>query len=673
MKKRKRWIKRIGAALFAAVLVCTLVNIASPLTAKAYSWNAATGTLTLSSDDDFENNSAFTNLPIKKLVITGNVSHLEMYNVFRYIESLEISSNGLKEMPTLFQSTNLQSVTITSATVKTIPSKAFEDCRLLNSITLPDGLTTIGANAFVRCTSLTSIEIPTSVTSIGTDAFAGCSNLQTFYYPAGLDISNIGLPESTQKIPVSVPSIMQHPSDVAVEEGGTASFTVAAGGTEPLSYRWQVNNGTGWADIQGANQSTYTVTAVQKDWNGWQYRCVVSNDVGSAESNAAKLTVNAVKASVTVNNGTGDGTYESGVTVTITADEPETGKVFSEWQVVSGGVDLADAKSSTTTFVMPKNAVEVTAVYSDIIAPVIITQHPSDAAVEEGGTASFTVAAGGTDPVYQWQVNDGTGWADIQGADQSTYTVTAVQTDWNGWQYRCVVSNSMGTAESNAAKLTVNASEPQTPETPEYRIAEGAGQSWTKGSTDGLVIRGDGDYAKFTGVTVDGVLLDIGNYEASSGSTVITLKAEYLNALSPGEHTVAILWTDGSAGTTITIAGEADADDDSAADDTENDDIVNDDGTGDDTANDDTDNDDGAEDDSDVENNGAGDNGNGSVNTVSNNNQNNNDSGTAAVPDKKDDVPKTGADTPVPGLLGLMLASGAGIAATGKKRKSNVR
>lgn len=59
MKKWKRPMKRIGAALFAAVLVCTSVNISSPLTVKAYQWNEETGTLTLSDIYDFESGSQF--------------------------------------------------------------------------------------------------------------------------------------------------------------------------------------------------------------------------------------------------------------------------------------------------------------------------------------------------------------------------------------------------------------------------------------------------------------------------------------------------------------------------------------------------------------------------------------------------------------------------------------
>ena len=58
-----------------------------------------------------------------------------------------------------------------------IGDKAFEDCSLLISITIPDTITSIGSRAFYNCSALTSITIPASVTSIGSNAFYGCSNI----------------------------------------------------------------------------------------------------------------------------------------------------------------------------------------------------------------------------------------------------------------------------------------------------------------------------------------------------------------------------------------------------------------------------------------------------------------------------------------------------------------
>ncbi|MGN0374781.1 MAG: chitobiase/beta-hexosaminidase C-terminal domain-containing protein, partial [Butyrivibrio sp.] len=78
-----------------------------------------------------------------------------------------------------------------------------------------------------------------------------------------------------------------------------------------------------------------------------------------------------------------------------------------------------------------------------------------------------------------------------------------------------------------------------------------------KGEQDeSITFTGNGSFSSFYGVKIDGKLLDKDSYEAKSGSTVITLKPEYLNSLSPGKHTLEILWTDGMAGTVFTVKGK---------------------------------------------------------------------------------------------------------------------
>ncbi len=83
------------------------------------------------------------------------------------------------------------------------------------------------------------------------------------------------------------PTIMTPPANQTVAVGQTATFSVTASGTAPLSYQWQ-NNGV---DISGATSASYTTPAATTQDNGAQFRVVVSNSVGSATSNAATLTV----------------------------------------------------------------------------------------------------------------------------------------------------------------------------------------------------------------------------------------------------------------------------------------------------------------------------------------------------------------------------------------------
>lgn len=74
--------------------------------------------------------------------------------------------------------------------VTIIEKDAFKKCKLLTSVTIPNGIISIGDLAFYACSSLTSVTIPDSVTNIGEEAFAVCSKLTSVKIPNG--IKNIG-------------------------------------------------------------------------------------------------------------------------------------------------------------------------------------------------------------------------------------------------------------------------------------------------------------------------------------------------------------------------------------------------------------------------------------------------------------------------------------------------
>lgn len=175
-----------------------------------------------------------------------------------------------------------------------------------------------------------------------------------------------------------------------------------------------------------------------------------------------------------------------------------------------------------------------------------VTEQPKSVSVTVGDTATFEVAATGTDVTYQWQIdrNDSNGFVDITGATGATYTTRVTDRDCNGFKYQCVLSNAAGSVTTDTVVLTV-----------QYQIIEGANGSWNQ-STDGgsLRIRGNGEYSKFQNVKVDGNIIDSKNYTVSEGSTIIELHADYLKTLSEGSHTFEIVWTDGAAGTGFTVA-----------------------------------------------------------------------------------------------------------------------
>ena len=95
-----------------------------------------------------------------------------------------------------------------------------------------------------------------------------------------------------KKTAVEAPSITKQPQPVSVKVGETATFTVEAAG-EGLSYQWMVDkkDNAEFVNIDEATSESYTLNAASKEFNGYQYQCVVSNQSGSVTSNPVTLTV----------------------------------------------------------------------------------------------------------------------------------------------------------------------------------------------------------------------------------------------------------------------------------------------------------------------------------------------------------------------------------------------
>lgn len=90
-----------------------------------------------------------------------------------------------------------------------------------------------------------------------------------------------------------------------------------------------------------------------------------------------------------------------------------------------------------------------------------------------------------------------------------------------------------------------------------YDIVEGDGSSWTEDSNHNITFVVNGLFSKFVGIKVDGKDVDKANYEAKAGSTIITLKASYLDTLAVGEHTITVVYTDGSTDGTFNVHAKA--------------------------------------------------------------------------------------------------------------------
>jgi hypothetical protein len=91
--------------------------------------------------------------------------------------------------------------------------------------------------------------------------------------------------------PVPPPTITTQASNVTVNAGQSATFTVTASGQGTLTYQWQKLISGAWTNIAGATASSYTITSTATTDAG-SYWVIVSNAGGSVTSNSVTLTVN---------------------------------------------------------------------------------------------------------------------------------------------------------------------------------------------------------------------------------------------------------------------------------------------------------------------------------------------------------------------------------------------
>ena len=156
---------------------------------------------------------------------------------------------------------------------------------------------------------------------------------------------------------------------------------------------------------------------------------------------------------------------------------------------------------------------------------------------------------------YALTVTNGSGSGQYAQGETVTITASAAPGGQQFKEWEIVSGNiTLASSTSETTSFTMPAEEVSVKAIYEaYDILDGANSSWTQNSDGSLSIRGSGELSKFVGVKVDGTLVDGKNYTVKEGSTIITLKTDYLNTISVGIHTFEILWTDGSASTTFAI------------------------------------------------------------------------------------------------------------------------
>lgn len=169
-----------------------------------------------------------------------------------------------------------------------------------------------------------------------------------------LTIDNIVILHTASTEPTP-PTITAQPSAASVSVGDTAQFGIVAVGAAPLTYAWF----RGAVPLANSNSPTLTLTNVQPDDAG-DYHVVVTNDLGSATSNSATLTVTAAPTPVTITAQPASLVRDVGASAAFTVGVSGSAPINYQWRKDGADIPGATAATYTIASVLPGDAGDYT-------------------------------------------------------------------------------------------------------------------------------------------------------------------------------------------------------------------------------------------------------------------------------------------------------------------------
>jgi hypothetical protein len=254
-----------------------------------------------------------------------------------------------------------------------------------------------------------------------------------------------------------LPMITQPPQDASDLVGASVSFSVVAGGAEPLQYQWRGNG----ADLAGATNAVLSLSNVQLEQSG-SYAVRVANAAGTALSAPANLIV---RFPPRITQPPQDRAAALGGFVRFMVVAEGALPLTYQWRF--DGQDLANATGAMLllTNVQPENEGEYLVVIGNSFGsvtsapallvisamPMVLTE-PQSANAFVGSNAVFQVGVVGAEPLfYQWRFNN----VDLPDATNATLVIARAQFT-NSGAYRVLVTNEVGAVLSEEALLVVS-------------------------------------------------------------------------------------------------------------------------------------------------------------------------------------------------------------------------
>ena len=466
--------------------------------------------------------------------------------------------------------TSLKNITIPNS-VTSIGDIAFNYCTNLTNITIPNSVTSIGDSTFNYCTSLTNITIPNSVTSIGEGAFFGCTNLESITIPNS--VTSIGMYAFRGCTNIASITIDKNLYDKCMKDEyyrlfpDMNPFYGISSDTFHFYYDATYTTSTAGGSISG-NAKTYVTDEITikpdqhysvdkvlftvKDKNGKDVEKELSpvngkylmpdydfdNWTGDCKVTAS---FKVVEYEITFKNY--DDTVLEAKKVKAGETPTYTGKVTPTKPSV--GADAYEFAGWDTVPVAVTGPATYIAVYNKTEAKYTVTFVDNDGVVIYKDTVKYhevPVFKGNTTPVRE---------------ETDTHKFTFA--GWTDGKTTYSLDQGLPQIESDTTFSPVF--DPVVK--PVYTVGEVKGD----GINSDIVIdvhRNVDDencLTYFSKATIDGTEMTIGDqYTATKGSTIITIKKDFLSTLSAGEHEVTVNFNDGSVSTKVTIAAKVNKD-----------------------------------------------------------------------------------------------------------------
>lgn len=297
-----------------------------------------------------------------------------------------------------------------------------------------------------------------------------------------IDTSSIG----TLTVSCNLNFVTQ-PVNQSVINGSNAQFIATSNKVNAI-YQWQQNTGTGFVNIfntslfSGVNNDTLTLSGASFSLNNSSYRCKINENGCFDSSNIAVLTINC-PSSITLQPNSQTTNISNNISFIVNSNNPTAA---FQWQVNTGtgfinlnnntqfsGVNNDTLAINNVSFaqnnhlyrcIINNNGCPDTSANANLTVNcnLSITSQPVNKNIAIGNNALFVVNSNYTLAQFQWQINNGTGFVNLNnnstysGCNDDSLIVNGVSMSLNNTSYRCVVSYLGCSINSNNVLLTVN-------------------------------------------------------------------------------------------------------------------------------------------------------------------------------------------------------------------------